>query len=114
MSTHVVTNQVPELVDFDAADNPAISEAVHRAGADHMLDDLHRIGRLAGGAEALGWGDLAESHPPELRTHDRYGNRVDEVTYDPAYHHLMRRVSVSVSVVPHGRTRVRRRTSSVR
>lgn len=90
MSTHVVTNQVPELVDFDAADNPAISEAVHRAGADHMLEELHQIGRLAGGAEALGWGDLAESRPPELRTHDRYGNRVDEVVYDPAYHHLMR------------------------
>ncbi|WP_238420785.1 acyl-CoA dehydrogenase family protein [Gordonia sp. 'Campus'] len=90
MPTHAVTNQVPELVDHDVADHPAITEAVHRAGADHMLEELHRIGRLAGGAEAMRWGDLAEAHPPELRTHDRYGNRIDEVEYDAAYHHLMR------------------------
>ncbi len=89
MATHEVTNQVPPLVDFDAADYPALLEAVHRAGADHALDELHRVGRLAGSAEALEWGDLAEAHPPQLKTHDRYGHRIDEVVYDPAYHRLM-------------------------
>ena len=36
------------------------------------------------------WGVLANEHPPVLRTHDRYGHRVDEVEYHPAYHDLMR------------------------
>ncbi|MGV8873856.1 MAG: acyl-CoA dehydrogenase family protein [Rhodococcus sp. (in: high G+C Gram-positive bacteria)] len=90
MARHEVTNQVPELVDYDAADQPCVLEAVHRAGADHALDELHRIGRLAGSAEAIGWGDSAEANRPVLKTHDRYGNRVDEVVYDPSYHRLMK------------------------
>lgn len=87
--THEVTNQVPPLVDYDAADYPPLLEALHREGAHDALDEVHRVGRLAGGSEAQALGDLAEAHPPVLRTHDRYGNRVDEVEYDPAYHQLM-------------------------
>ncbi|MDH6283474.1 acyl-CoA dehydrogenase family protein [Prescottella agglutinans] len=87
--THDVTNQVPPLIDYDAADYPPILEALRREGAHEALDDLHRVGRLTGGAEAQRWGDLAEAHPPVLRTHDRYGHRIDEVDYDPAYHQLM-------------------------
>lgn len=89
MPTHVVTNQVPPLVDYDAAEQPVLLEALHRAGAEHALDELHEIGRLAGSAEAAELGDRAEAHPPTLKTHDRYGNRVDEVVYDPSYHQLM-------------------------
>lgn len=89
MVAHAVTNQVPTLADFDVADYPALLEAVHSAGADHAFADLRRVGRLAGCVEALEWGDLAEAHPPQLKTHDRYGNRIDEVVYDPAYHRLL-------------------------
>ncbi|GAC81750.1 putative acyl-CoA dehydrogenase [Gordonia malaquae] len=91
MVTHTVTNQVPPLVGYDAADRPVILEALARVGAERALDELHEVGRLAGSAEALEWGDRAEANPPELRTHDRYGHRIDEVAYDPAYHELMRR-----------------------
>jgi len=87
--THEVTNQVPPLIDYDAADYPPLLEALQREGAHHALDEVHRVGRLAGGSEAQALGDLAEAHPPILRTHDRYGNRIDEVEYDPAYHQLM-------------------------
>ncbi|MFM1723521.1 acyl-CoA dehydrogenase family protein [Rhodococcus sp. PAM 2766] len=87
--THEVTNQVPPLIDYDAADYPPLLEALQREGAHHALDEVHRVGRLAGGSEAQALGDLAEAHPPVLRTHDRYGNRIDEVEYDPAYHQLM-------------------------
>ncbi|MCC3313572.1 acyl-CoA dehydrogenase family protein [Nocardia africana] len=90
MATHEVRNQVPPLVDYDAADYPALTEALLRAGARHVLEELHRVGRMAGSAEAMQWGDLAEAHPPQLKTHDRYGNRIDEVDYDPAYHRLLR------------------------
>ncbi|MFN7242470.1 MAG: acyl-CoA dehydrogenase family protein [Dietzia cercidiphylli] len=91
MVTHTVTNQVPPLVGYDAAEQPVILEALSRAGAGHAVDELHEVGRLAGSADALEWGDRAEANPPILRTHDRYGNRIDEVDYDPAYHELMRR-----------------------
>ncbi|NMO03133.1 DNA alkylation response protein [Gordonia sp. TBRC 11910] len=90
MSTHAVTNQVPPLVDFDAADQPVILDALQRNRVEHALDELHAVGRLAGSAAALELGDLAEAHPPVLKTHDRYGNRIDEVVYDPSYHQLMR------------------------
>ena len=87
--THVVTNQAPPLVDFDVADSPALLEALHREGAGWAEDELHAVGRLAGSAEAREWGRLAEAHPPVLHSFDRYGNRIDEVEYDAAYHHLM-------------------------
>ncbi len=88
--THQVTNQAPPLVGHDTAQDPALLEALHREGAGWAEADLHELGRLAGGDEAQEWGRLAERHPPVLRTHDRYGHRIDEVDYDPAYHHLMR------------------------
>lgn len=90
MPTHTVTNQVPPLVDYDAAEVPVILEALERGGAGHALDELHEIGRLAGSAHAQELGDLAEEHQPVLQTHDRYGHRIDEVRYDPSYHELMR------------------------
>jgi len=45
--------------------------------------------QLVAGAQAQRWGELADRNQPILRTHDRYGNRIDEVEYDPAYHELM-------------------------
>ncbi|MFH5227903.1 acyl-CoA dehydrogenase family protein [Antrihabitans spumae] len=88
-ATHEVFNQVPQLIDFDAADYPPLLEAFAREGAQNAVEELHKVGRLAGSAEAIAWGDLAEAHPPVLQTHDRYGHRIDEVAYDPAYHRLM-------------------------
>ena len=88
-STHEVFNQVPPLIDYDAAEYPPILEALQREGDHAALDALHSVGRLAGSEQAQQWGDLAEAHPPVLRTHDRYGHRIDEVEYDPAYHRLM-------------------------
>jgi putative acyl-CoA dehydrogenase len=88
-TTHDVTNQVPPLVGHDTSDDPALLAALEREGAGWAVDDVRALGRLAGGEEAQQWGRLAERHPPTLVTHDRYGHRVDEVEYDPAYHRLM-------------------------
>jgi putative acyl-CoA dehydrogenase len=87
--THDVANQPPPLVDWDVADYAPLIEGVRRAGADWCLDELHRLGRLAGGAQAQRWAVDADVHVPVLQTHDRYGHRVDEVEYHPAYHQLM-------------------------
>ncbi|WP_299531492.1 acyl-CoA dehydrogenase family protein [uncultured Streptomyces sp.] len=88
-TTHQVTNQAAPLTGHDVADDPVLLEGVRREGAARHLDDLHRLGRLAGGEEAQRWGEEANRHEPVLRTHDRYGNRVDEVDFHPSYHQLM-------------------------
>ncbi|MFE6229046.1 acyl-CoA dehydrogenase family protein [Streptomyces sp. NPDC057854] len=87
--THAVTNQAPPLTGHDAADDPVLLEGVAREGAAWHLEDLHRLGRITAGEEAQRWADQANRYEPELRTHDRYGNRIDEVEFHPAYHRLM-------------------------
>ncbi|GGC68678.1 acyl-CoA dehydrogenase family protein [Hoyosella rhizosphaerae] len=90
MTTHEVFNQVPPLVDYNPADYPALLDALALADATDGVSELQAIGAIAGSAETQQLGDLAEAHPPVLKTHDRYGNRIDEVVYDPSYHQLMR------------------------
>jgi len=87
--THEVFNQVPPLVGHDTAADPVLLEGVEREGAGWAIDELHELGRLAGSHEAQQLGRLAERVPPRLLTHDRYGHRIDEVEYVPAYHELM-------------------------
>jgi putative acyl-CoA dehydrogenase len=87
--THEVTNQVPPLVGHDVSAYPPLLESLVREGAGWAADDLQALGRRAGGAEAQEWGRLAERNHPVLHTHDRYGHRIDEVEFDPAWHHLM-------------------------
>ncbi|GAA2152958.1 acyl-CoA dehydrogenase family protein [Kitasatospora kazusensis] len=88
--THEVTNQVPDPYGHDQAEDPTLLAALHRAGAGWAEPELHALGRLAGTAEAAEWGRLANENPPVLRTHDRYGHRIDEVEFHPAWHELMR------------------------
>jgi putative acyl-CoA dehydrogenase len=90
MATHQVTNQPPPLADYDAADDPALLAALRREGAGWAAAEVRRLGRLAGAAAAQEQGRLANEHPPVLRTHDRFGHRVDEVEFHPAWHDLMR------------------------
>src|SRR3954465_1011644 len=87
--THVVTNQVPPLEDFNPASSPVLTEALIREGGEWGLDEVAELGALSGSAQAQRWGELADRNQPILHTHDRYGHRVDEVEYDPAYHELM-------------------------
>ena len=88
-ATHDVTNQVPPLEGLDLfSTNTPLVEAVGREGAGWALDQCAEVGRTWGG-EPLEWGRLANEHPPKLRTHDRYGNRIDEVEFHPAWHQLM-------------------------
>ncbi|MFC5752337.1 acyl-CoA dehydrogenase family protein [Actinomadura rugatobispora] len=89
-ATHEVFNQVPPLAGHDLADDPALLDGLAREGAGAALAEVHALGRLAGTEEAQEWGRLANEHPPALRTHDRYGHRVDEVEFHPAWHELMR------------------------
>ena len=90
-STHEVTNVARELVDYNLyREDAALVEAVRREGAAWADDALARFGAFVGRAEYLELGALANKFPPELDTHDRFGNRVDLVRFHPAYHTLMK------------------------
>jgi putative acyl-CoA dehydrogenase len=88
-TTHEVTNQPPPLVGYDVAQDAALLEGLRREGAGWDEAALHALGSLAGSEEAIAWGFEANRHPPELRTHDRFGNRIDEVAFHPAWHRLL-------------------------
>ena len=62
--------------------------AARRRGA--RSTSLADLGRLAGSEQAQEWGRVANENPPKLRTHDRYGHRIDEVEFHPYWHELMR------------------------
>jgi putative acyl-CoA dehydrogenase len=82
-------NQAPPLEGYDLyGENRPLVEAVAREGAGWAEDALRGLGELLGG-EPLEWGRLANEHPPQLRTHDRFGNRIDEVEFHPAWHRLL-------------------------
>ncbi|MEU9734860.1 DNA alkylation response protein [Streptomyces sp. NPDC048002] len=93
-ATHDVTNQPPFLAPYDASEDTALLEGLRREGAGWAEDDIRWLGRTAGGAAAQEWSEQANRHEPELRTHDRYGRRIDEVEFHPSWHDLMR-VAVS-------------------
>ncbi|WP_405837474.1 acyl-CoA dehydrogenase family protein [Streptomyces sp. NBC_01518] len=88
-ATHDVTNQPPPLTPYDASEDAALLEGLRREGAGWAEEDVRRLGRAAGSEEAQEWGEQANRHEPELRTHDRYGNRIDEVEFHPSWHRLM-------------------------
>ena len=89
MPTHEVLNQVPPLTGTDISTHAALIEGLHREGAGWAEDEVRELGALGNGAHFQEAGRLANEHPPVLHTHDRYGNRVDEVEYLPQYHELM-------------------------
>jgi putative acyl-CoA dehydrogenase len=89
-ATHEVTNQPPPLEGIDTfAENRPLVEAVRREAGEEALDALHRLGSLAGSSAAIKWAREANENPPVLRTHDRYGNRMDEVEFHPSWDRLM-------------------------
>ncbi len=90
MATHEVFNQSVPLEGHDVAGlDVALREGVQREGGEAHLADLRRIGLAAGDPVHLRNGELANANPPVLRTHDRFGHRIDRVEYHPAYHALM-------------------------
>jgi putative acyl-CoA dehydrogenase len=88
-TAHEVINQVPPLAGHDVAADQALLTAVAEYDAAWVLPELHGLGEAAGSAEVIELARQANQHEPLLRTHDRYGNRVDEVEFHPAWHELM-------------------------
>ncbi|HEX9312526.1 MAG TPA: acyl-CoA dehydrogenase family protein [Actinomycetota bacterium] len=84
-----VLNQPPPLEDYNLFEQDRVlSEAVAREGGAWGLDRLQAFGAVVGG-EPLRLGPVADRNPPILRTHDRFGNRIDEVEFHPAWTRLL-------------------------
>ena len=88
--THEVTNQVPDLHDYNLfSSDIALSNGVRREQASWHEASLTRFGAELGKKEILALGELANRHPPELSTHDRFGRRIDSVEFHPSWHALL-------------------------
>ncbi len=90
LETHDVFNQPPpfENVNLFTSD-VALQEAVARGRASEHHERLAAFGARCGSAEVAEWAMQANKNPPQLRAFDRYGQRIDEVEFHPAYHQLM-------------------------
>ena len=89
-ATHEVFNQPHELADYNLfVGDAALRVGVAREGAGYANAEMEALGASLGAAASLELGALANRYPPELDTHDRYGQRVDLVRFHPAYHALM-------------------------
>ena len=90
-ATHAVFNQPPPFEDVNlfTTDIPLL-EALRREGAAWAEERARDFGETVGRRETIAWGFQANEHPPELRTHDLRGERIDEVAFHPAWHALLR------------------------
>jgi putative acyl-CoA dehydrogenase len=84
-------NQVPPLTGYNLfLSDRTLVQAVDREGAGWAREQISELGRFLGTEEAQRWGFEANENKPVLHTHDRFGNRRDEVVFHPAWHNLMR------------------------
>ena len=91
LETHEVFNQPPPFEGLNLfTGDRALVEALEKAGGGMHGPRLADLGARAGTAEVIDWGVEANRRIPELDSFDRYGQRIDEVRFHPAYHDLMR------------------------
>ena len=89
--THEVFNQATPLEDYNSFDaDRVLSEALQREGGGWAEEKARELGAICGSSQTIRWGFEANEKKPELRTHDRYGHRIDEVEFDSSWHELMR------------------------
>jgi putative acyl-CoA dehydrogenase len=90
IAVDAVGNQPPPLEGYNLfAENRPLVEALSREGAGWAHERAETLGAELGG-EPLAQGALANEFPPRLRAFDRFGHRIDEVEFHPAWHSLMR------------------------
>lgn len=98
MQTHEVFNQSVPLYD-NVADDPTLMEGLVREGAEWAVVDVRQLGELAGSERMQELGRLANENPPKLKPYSRFGQRIDDIEFHPAWHELM---SAAVANGMHG------------
>jgi putative acyl-CoA dehydrogenase len=88
-ATHEVLNQAAPAVGFNAFSGDAVLSAAIAREAPWAAGRCAALGALAGDEAVQELARLANRHVPELKTHDRFGHRIDWVEFHPAWHQLM-------------------------
>src|SRR4051812_40814462 len=89
--THEVKNQPPPLVGYNLfTTDKALAEALQREGGGWDKERISAFGQLLGTEDVIALGAAANKSTPVLHTHDRFGERRDEIEYHPAWHELLR------------------------
>jgi putative acyl-CoA dehydrogenase len=89
-ATHQVFNQVEPFADVNLFEsNLALQEALRFNAPSLDTSALNDLGKLAGSAEMQTHARLANTFTPQLKTHSRMGQRIDQVEFHPSYHVLM-------------------------
>lgn len=99
MQTHEVFNQSVPLYGHNVADDATLLDGLTREGAAWAVDDVNRLGLLAGTEQVQEWGRVANENPPVLRPYDRFGHRIDDIEFHPAWDELL---SIAVANGLHG------------
>jgi putative acyl-CoA dehydrogenase len=98
-ATHEVLNQPGDLTGFNAYEtDAALHAAIEVFGAAWATPTLQSLGALIGSASMAELARAANRHSPELRSHDRFGNRIDEIEYHPAWHELFTAIRAHGSI----------------
>jgi putative acyl-CoA dehydrogenase len=88
--THEVLNQAPAMADYDAySHDPALGKILSIFNAEWAAPHASAAGKRVGSARVQELARQANRNLPELRTHDRWGRRVDQIEFHPAWHELM-------------------------
>jgi putative acyl-CoA dehydrogenase len=89
-ATHEVFNQVEPLVDVNLFDgNRALQAALAFNAPGLSTAPLHALGQQVGSAAMQTHARLANVFTPQLKSHSRFGHRIDQVEFHPSYHALM-------------------------
>lgn len=90
LQTHEVANQPPPFENINLFDSDqALKAAVGTQIGTRHNAPLFDYGAALGSEDSMELARLAHANPPKLRSFDRYGHRLDEVEFHPAYHTLM-------------------------
>ena len=88
--THEVFNQPEPLAGYNLFEgNRPLRDALKFNAPSLDTGPLSALGETLGSASMQAHARLANAHPPQLRSHDRFGRRIDEVEFHPSYHALM-------------------------
>ena len=90
-ATHEVLNQPAPLADYNLFEgNRGLRDALAVHAPQLDTGELSTLGGVLGSAQMQEHARLANVHPPQLHTHDRFGHRVDQIEFHPSYHALMK------------------------
>ncbi|ABM57966.1 acyl-CoA dehydrogenase family protein [Verminephrobacter eiseniae] len=88
-STHQVANQAQPASGYDAFGGDAVLRSAIEREAPWAASRCAALGAVVGDENVQELARLANRHTPELKTHDRFGNRIDWVEFHPSWHALM-------------------------